>query len=557
MTYAAPLRDMTAALKAAGFDRLGAAFPDADAETAWAILEAAGDFASGVIAPLNRPGDQSGARYANGKVTAAPGFAEAYRQFAQGGWNSLSAEPGFGGQGLPKTLEIAVFEMIQAASLAFGLCPMLTQGAIEALATHGTQSQKDRFLPRLVSGEWTGTMNLTEPQAGSDLAALTTRAEPDGEGGWRLTGQKIFITWGDHDVADNIVHLVLARLPDAPEGSRGISLFVCPKRMLNTDGTAGAPNDVRPAGIEHKLGIHGSPTCVMAFEGARAELVGAPHQGLAAMFTMMNAARLQVGAQGVGIAERAWQKAEAFARERRQGRSAWTGEDNAPIHDHPDVRRMLMLMRSKILAARAICLSTAVAADLSRHAASEGERAAAKLREELLTPIAKAWSTDLGVEAASLGLQVHGGMGFIEETGAAQLYRDARILPIYEGTNGIQAIDLVGRKLTLGGGAALSALLADIRVTAVEEPRLAEGADALEQAATWLTARRGSPDALAGATGFLKLAGDVVGGWMLAKMAASDAAYAGAWRFYAEQVLATVPGQVAGVVQGVAVLELE
>ncbi|MDO8295002.1 MAG: acyl-CoA dehydrogenase [Caulobacter sp.] len=557
MTYRPPLRDMTAALKAAGFDRLGEAFPDADAETAWAVLEAAGEFAAGVIAPLNRQGDLTGARYANGRVTAAPGFADAYRQFAQGGWNSLSAEPEFGGQGLPRTLEIAVFEMIQAASLAFGLCPMLTQGAIEALAAHGTDSQKERFLPKLVSGEWTGTMNLTEPQAGSDLAALTTRAEPDGEGGWRLTGQKIFITWGDHDVADNIVHLVLARLPGAPEGSRGISLFVCPKRLLNADGSAGAPNDARPVGIEHKLGIHGSPTCVMAFEGARAELVGAEHQGLAAMFTMMNAARLQVGAQGVGIAERAYQQALAFSLERRQGRSAWTGETNAPIHDHPDVRRMLMLMRAKILAARAICLSTAVAADLSRHAAAEADRTAAKLREELLTPIAKAWSTDLGVEAASLGVQIHGGMGFIEETGAAQHYRDARILPIYEGTNGIQAIDLVGRKLTLGDGAALASLLADIREAAVDEPRLAAGVEALEEAATWLIARRGTPDALAGATAFLKLAGDVVGGWMLARMAHADAAYAGVWRFYAEQVLATVPGQVAGVVQGAAVLETE
>jgi len=557
MTYTAPLRDMTAALRAAGFDRLGEVFPDADAETAWAVLEAAGAFASGVIAPLNRRGDQTGASFANGAVTAAPGFADAYRQFAQGGWNSLSADPAFGGQGLPKTLEIAVFEMIQAASLAFGLCPLLTQGAIEALAAHGTDSQKARFLPRLVSGEWTGTMNLTEPQAGSDLAALTTRAEPDGEGGYRLTGQKIFITWGDHDVADNIVHLVLARLPGAPEGSRGISLFVCPKRLLNPDGTAGERNAVGPVSIEHKLGIHGSPTCVMAFEGAKAELVGVEHQGLAAMFTMMNAARLQVGVQGVGIAERAWQQALAFSRERRQGRSAWTGEANAPIHDHPDVRRMLMLMRAKILAARAICLSTAVAADLSRHAATEADRSAAKLREELLTPIAKGWSTDLGVEAANLGVQIHGGMGFIEETGAAQHYRDARILPIYEGTNGIQAIDLVGRKLTLGGGAALSSLLADIREAAAGEPRLAAGADALGEAATWLVERRGTPDALAGATAFLKLAGDVTGGWMLAKMAHADAAYASVWRFYAEQILATAPGQVAGVVQGAAVLEME
>ena len=557
MTYTAPLRDMTAALKAAGFDRLEAAFPEADAETAWAVLEAAGEFAAGVIAPLNRQGDLVGAKYANGKVTAAPGFADAYRQFVEGGWNSLSAEPEFGGQGLPKTLEIAVFEMIQAASLAFGLCPMLTQGAIEALAAHGTERQKRLLLPKLVSGEWTGTMNLTEPQAGSDLAALTTRAEPVGQGGYRLSGQKIFITWGDHDAAENIVHLVLARLPGAPEGSRGISLFACPKRLVDDEGRAGGLNDVRPVSIEHKLGIHGSPTCVMAFEGASAELVGVEHQGLAAMFTMMNAARLQVGAQGVGIAERAYKQALAFSLERKQGRSAWSGENNAVIHDHPDVRRMLMLMRAKILAARAICLSTAVSADLSRHAATEEARTAAKLREELLTPIAKAWSTDLGVEAASLGVQIHGGMGFIEETGAAQHYRDARILPIYEGTNGIQAIDLVGRKLTLGGGVALASLMADIRETAIGEPRLAEGVDALEDAADWLAVRRNTPDALAGATAFLKLAGDVVGGWMLAKIAHADAAYEQVWRFYAEQVLATAPGQVAGITQGAAVLEEE
>jgi alkylation response protein AidB-like acyl-CoA dehydrogenase len=557
MSYRPPLRDLAAALGAAGYDRLAAVFPDADSDTASAILEAAGDFAAGVIAPLNRQGDQQGTRYANGAVTAAPGFADAYRQFAAGGWNSLSAEPAFGGQGLPKTLEIGVFEMIQAASLAFGLCPLLTQGAIEALAAHGTDRQKALFLPKLVSGEWTGTMNLTEPQAGSDLAALTTRAEPDGEGGWRLTGQKIFITWGDHDAADNIVHLVLARLPDAPEGSRGISLFLAPKVMVGEDGALGRRNDVRPVSIEHKLGIHASPTCVMAFEGAKAELVGVEHQGLAAMFTMMNAARLQVGAQGVAIAERAYQQALDFARERKQGRSAWTGQANAPIYDHPDVRRTLLLMKAKIQAARAICLSTAVAADLSRHAASAEDREAAKLREELLTPIAKGWSTDVGVEAASLGLQVHGGMGFIEETGAAQHYRDARILPIYEGTNGIQAIDLIGRKLSMAGGAAMTALILEMRAEAVDAPRLSAGIDAVEQAAAWLMTKKGAPDALAGATSFLKLCGDVVGGWMLLKMAKADEACRPLWTFYAEQVLAAAPGLVPAVVQGVAALDVE
>jgi alkylation response protein AidB-like acyl-CoA dehydrogenase len=557
MTYRPPLRDLAAALGAADYDRLAAVFPDADADTAAAIFEAAGDFAAGVIAPLNRQGDQQGARYANGAVTAAPGFADAYRQFAAGGWNSLSAEPGFGGQGLPKTLEIGVFEMIQAASLAFGLCPLLTQGAIEALAAHGTDRQKALYLPRLVSGEWTGTMNLTEPQAGSDLAALTTRAEPDGEGGYRLTGQKIFITWGDHDVADNIVHLVLARLPDAPEGSRGISLFLAPKVMVGEDGALGHRNDVRPVSIEHKLGIHASPTCVMAFEGAKAELVGVENQGLAAMFTMMNAARLQVGAQGVAIAERAYQQALGFAKERRQGRSAWTGQANAPIYDHPDVRRTLLLIKARTQAARAICLSTAVAADLSRHAATPEDREAAKLREELLTPIAKGWSTDLGVEAASLGLQIHGGMGFMEETGAAQHYRDARILPIYEGTNGIQAIDLIGRKLSMAGGAAMTSLIEEMRADAGAAPRLSAGIAAMEQATAWLIGKTGAPDALAGATSFLKLCGDVIGGWMLLKMANADEAYRPLWTFYAEQVLAAAPGLVPAVTQGVAALEVE
>ncbi len=557
MTYRPPLRDLAAALQAAGYGGLAEAFPDADADTAAAILEAAGDFAAGVIAPLNRQGDLKGATYANGAVTAAPGFADAYRRFAEGGWNSLSADPAFGGQGLPKTLEIGVFEMIQAASLAFGLCPMLTQGAIEALTAHGTDRQKALYLPKLVSGEWTGTMNLTEPQAGSDLAALTTRAEPDGEGTYRLTGQKIFITWGDHDAADNIVHLVLARLPDAPAGSRGISLFLAPKVMVADDGALGHRNDVRPVSIEHKLGIHASPTCVMAFEGAKAELVGEENNGLAAMFTMMNAARLQVGTQGVAIAERAYQQALDFSKERRQGRSAWTGQNNAPIHDHPDVRRTLLLIRAKTQAARAVCLATAVAADLSRHAATPEAREAAKLREELLTPIAKAWSTDVGVEAASLGLQIHGGMGFIEETGAAQHYRDARILPIYEGTNGIQAIDLAGRKLSLAGGEAMRSLIEEIRAEAEGDDRLLAGVAAMEEATAWLTAHKGTPDALAGATTFLKLCGDVVGGWFLARMAKTDEAWAPLHRFYAEQVLAAVPGLVPAVVQGASALEVE
>jgi alkylation response protein AidB-like acyl-CoA dehydrogenase len=572
MTYRAPVRDIAFSLRhVAGFDRLAAAFPEADADTVDAVLEAAGTFAGEVLAPINRAGDLTPARLENGVVRTSPGFAAAYKAFAEAGWNSLAADPEHGGQGLPKTLEIAVFEMVHAANMAFGLCPMLTLGAIEALTHHGSDSQKAVYLPKLVSGEWTGTMNLTEPQAGSDLAALTTMATPDGQGAYTLSGQKIFITWGDHDVADNVCHLVLARTPDAPPGVKGISLFLAPKILVGDDGTLGEANALRVGSLEHKLGIHGSPTCVMLYEGARAQLVGELGKGLAHMFTMMNAARLQVGTQGVAIAERAYQQALAFSLERTQGRSAWTGAYPARLFDHPDIRRSLLLMKARIEAARGICLSTAVAADLSRHAASEDERAAAKLREELLTPIAKAWSTDIGVEVASMGVQVHGGMGFIEETGAAQHYRDARINPIYEGANGIQAIDLVGRKLMLGEGQAIGDLMDDMRdtVEAIEAAghpglasiglRLKTALDAAGGATAWLIERRARamPDALSGASAYLKLLGDVVGGWMLAKgaLAQPGGVRLALARIYAETVLATAPGQAAGVTMGGEVLE--
>jgi alkylation response protein AidB-like acyl-CoA dehydrogenase len=570
MSFKAPVRDIVFSLQAAaGYERLASAFPEADLDTAQAVLEAAGEFAADVLAPLNRSADQAGAVYENGRVTAPAGFVDAYKQYAAGGWNGLAASPDHGGQGLPKTLEVAVFDIFQAANLAFGIWPTLTLGAVEAIDHHGSERQKAIYLPKLVSGEWTGTMNLTEPQAGSDLAAVRTRAEPDGEGGYRLHGQKIFITWGDHEATDNIVHLVLARLPDAPEGVKGISLFLAPKVQVNDDGSLGALNALRPGGIEHKMGLHGSPTCVMLYEGAKAELIGQPHNGLAYMFTMMNAARLMVGVQGVGVAERAYQRALAFAQERRQGRSAWTGETSAPIFDHPDVRRMLMLAKAKLDAARAICFATAVASDLARASSDPAEKAAAAAREALLTPIAKGWSTDVGVEVASAGVQVHGGMGFIEETGAAQYYRDSRILPIYEGTNGIQAMDLAGRKLA-DGGAALADLLAEIRADANGlagelagvKGRLLTGADAVDDAARWLIERRGTPDALAGATAFLKLTGDLVGGWMLARTAAAALAGGGpddtAWRaskaalarLFAEQVLTGASGLAEAVKQG-------
>jgi alkylation response protein AidB-like acyl-CoA dehydrogenase len=567
MTFRAPVRDLAFALATVGHDALIArAFPDLDAATVQAVLEAAGEFADQALAPLNRIGDTQGARYANGKVTAAPGFADAYKAFVAGGWNSLSAEPEYGGQGLSKAMELAVFEMVHAANMAFGLCPMLTQGAIEALTLHGAERQKRLVLPKLVSGEWTGAMDLTEPQAGSDLSALTTRAEPDGAGGYRLTGQKIFITWGDHDAAENICHLVLARTPDAPPGVKGISLFLAPKRLVNDDGSAGAPNDLRAASIEHKLGIHGSPTCVMLFEGAKAELVGALNQGLPHMFVMMNAARLQVGVQGVAIAERAFQQALAFSQERRQGRAVWSADASAMLYDHPDVRRALMLMKARIEAARGICLLTGVLADVAK---LEGG-ADAKARQELLTPIAKAWSTDMGVDVASQALQMHGGMGFIEETGAAQHYRDARIAPIYEGTNGIQAIDLVGRKLRTADGAAMRALCADMAATAQEMTgdlaqigaRLTAAVAALERATDWQLANAGAPS-LAAATPYLKLCGDVIGGWMLARQAQAAAGADDPWlkskialaRLYAGQILTQTPGLADAVMDGAGDLE--
>ena len=567
--FTAPVRDLAFALDVAGLPALArASFPDLDAETLGAVLEEAGRFAGEVLAPLNRVGDRHGARFENGQVRSAPGFASALRAYGEGGWAGLSAAPEHGGQGLPKAVSLAVFEMIHAANMAFGLCPMLTEAAGEALAEHGTPRQQALYLSRMVAGEWTGAMNLTEPQAGSDLSLVRTTAEPDGDGGYRLTGQKIYITWGDHDAAENIVHLVLARLPGAPEGTKGISLFLAPKRLVGEDGALGLANALRPGGIEHKLGIHASPTCTMLFEGAKAELVGHENEGLAHMFVMMNAARLNVGMEGVGIAERAYQQALAFAHERRQGRSPWSAERTAPIFDQPDVRLTLMLMKARIEAARALCLDTAVAADTARTATDDAIQARARRREELLTPIAKAWSTDMGVEVASMGVQVHGGMGFVEETGAAQHYRDARIAPIYEGANGIQAMDLAGRKLSLEGGEALRELMADIRATlpaldadlAELAAPLAAGADALETTAAWLSERRGQADALAGATAFLALAGDVVGGWMHARSALHARGASGdpAWlagkaalaRLYARQVLATAPSRTAAITSG-------
>jgi alkylation response protein AidB-like acyl-CoA dehydrogenase len=534
MTYAAPVKDIRFALEhCAGLWSALDLSAELDPDTLAAILENAGAFAAETLAPLNRPADRAGVRLDGDAVIAAPGFKAAYAEFAAGGWLSLAADPAYGGQGLPCAVALAAFEPMHAANMSFGLCPMLTMGAIEALTQHGSHEQKRLYLEKLVSGAWAGTMNLTEPQAGSDLGVLRTKAEPSADGSFRLTGQKIFITWGEHDLAENIIHLVLARTPDAPAGSKGVSLFLAPKILPN-----GSRNALRCIGVEEKMGIHASPTCTMAFEGATAWLVGAENRGLAAMFTMMNSARLNVGLEGVAIAEAAYQKALAYAKERVQG--------GGPIIQHPDVRRMLIAMKSKTQAARAICYATGLAADCAKRIEDDEARAAAKAREDLLTPIAKAWSTDWGVEAASLGVQIHGGMGFVEEGGAAQFYRDARIAPIYEGTNGIQAVDLVGRKVQADGGAAMRALIAEARAEAQDEPRLAAAAAALAEATDFIVAadRR---DALAGADAYLKLAGDVAGGALFLRgvRAAADAEKAALYAHYAETVLSAAPAALA------------
>ena len=574
MSYNAPVSDIAFALtQLAGLGRLegNAAFEDYDSDLIDPILDEAGKLARDVLAPLNQTGDKAGAVLGKDGVKAAPGFAEAYAAFRDGGWMGLSAPTEWGGQGLPKVLGLAVMEMFHGANMAFALCPMLSFGAIEALLAHGTDAQKAKYLPKLVSAEWTGTMNLTEPQAGSDVGALKTKAIPNGDGSYAITGQKIYITWGDHDVAENIIHLVLARVPDAPEGSRGVSLFLVPKVMVGDDGSLGEQNAVKCIGLENKVGIHASPTCVMEYDGATGWLIGEENNGLACMFTMMNSARLNVGLEGVGVGEAAWQTAFQYAQDRKQGKVAGIA-GAAPILHHADVRRNLTTMRAKVMAARAICYACGVAADLAEVGETDDVRAAAKLREELLTPIAKAWSTDMGVEVASLGVQVHGGMGFMNDTLAAQLYRDARIAPIYEGTNGIQAIDLVGRKLAMADGEAMNAMLDEVDATAklareTNDPGLGQVADrlkaanvALREATVWMreTMQSDRDTALAGATAYLALAGDVIGGHFLTQGAIGARSIGGQTRgqmtalagFFAETSLASAPGAVASITQG-------
>ncbi len=534
--YTAPLKDMQFAIAAFSGLKSISSLPGHDgvnAELIEAVLTEAGKFAQGVLDPLNRVGDRQGAQWRDGIVSAPPGFASAYRQFTEGGWNGLGAAIDFGGQGLPHSISMPLQEMWNSANMAFCLCPMLTTGVQEALMHHASKALLDTYLPKLVSGEWTGTMNLTEPQAGSDLSAVRASAIPEGDH-YRIKGTKIFITWGEHDMAENIVHLLLARLPDAPEGVKGISLFVVPKFLVNADGTCGERNDIRCVSIESKLGIHGSPTCVLAYgdgPGAIGYLVGEPNRGLEYMFTMMNHARLGVGMSGIALAERAYQHALDYAKTRVQGRM--TGQKSGArvtIIHHPDVRRMLLTMRARIEAMRGMGYLAAGELDRAKRDPDPVARAAHQSRLDLLTPVVKAWNTEMAVEIASLGVQIHGGMGFIEETGAAQYLRDARITTIYEGTTGIQANDLAGRKVGLEKGASALALIAEIRATSAEfgetgevekrlQAALTAATDQLEAATCWVVDQYAAkPEAVAAvAVPYLKLFGCVTGGWIMAR----------------------------------------
>ena len=550
-------------------------FTHAEPEVVFSLLEECGRFMREVLAPLNVIGDRIGAkRNADATVTTVAGFAEAYRRYVEAGWGSVPFDPEYGGGGFPWVVAIAMQEMLTSANMGFSLCPLLTQGAIDAITHHGSPEQKATFLPKMITGEWTATMNLTESQAGSDVGALTTKAVPKEDGSWSISGQKIFITYGEHDMTEQIVHLVLARTPGAAPGTKGISCFIVPKYLVNPDGSLGRRNDATCVSIEHKAGIHASPTCVMNYGdngGATGWLLGEQHTGMATMFTMMNNARLSVGLEGLALAERAYQHALAYARERRQGRAVGAAPgSNSAIIEHPDVSRMLMTMRVHIEAMRALCYLNGASIDRARLGDS-----AAKERVELFTPITKGWCTDLGVELTSVGIQIHGGMGYVEDTGAAQFWRDSRIAPIYEGTNGIQAIDLATRKLSLRGGAAVADLIAEMRSVAAAaeaEPALAvvagplgDAIDAFAAAAGWLQARLQAGainDVLAGASPFLRMSGTVLGGWLLVRSAlaarveetAIADAKADSARFYATQVLPTAAGLGPAVTGGAAAL---
>lgn len=567
--FTPPTQDQLLAIRVnAGIEELAASetFAHAEPDLVEAIVEGVGQFAAGEFAPLNRVGDLEGARLENGVVRLPDGFAEAYQAYVEQGWNSIASSTDHGGQGLPFTLSCNVLENLGAANMAFNLLPMLSVGAIEALEHHGSDAQKATYLPDLVSGKWSGTMNLTEPAAGSDLGALRATAQPitDGEhaGKYKIAGQKIFITWGDHELAENIIHLVLARLPNAPEGSRGISLFIVPKYHVNADGSLGPRNDVRPVSLEHKLGINASPTCVMSYGDngdCIGELVGAENRGLMAMFTMMNNARINVGNQGAQIAERATQQATAFAAERVQSARAGS-PDKSPVAiiEHPDVRRMLLRMKSLTEGVRALLYYCAGQVDRG----TIGDEAAAN-RAEILVPLLKAWGTDIGVEVSGIGVQIHGGMGFVEETGAAQHWRDSRIAPIYEGTNGIQAADLVTRKLGLEGGEAMIALFEEIARDASGEAGLVALAQDCAHIARWMRDDASLDDRLAGSVPFCTMAAVAVTGWQLKRQA--DAVASGAApsleetkpvtaRFFLDRIVPEAVGQKAGAVAGAGLL---
>jgi alkylation response protein AidB-like acyl-CoA dehydrogenase len=584
MSYRAPVRDMLFVLEElAGLDGIGriSGFEEVTPDLVGHILEENAKFSEEVLAPLNWSGDQEGATLTDAGVASAKGFKEAYAKFVEGGWNALQFPPEYGGQGLPKVVAAPVMEMWKAANLSFSLCPLLTSGAIEALLLRGTDAQKQTYLPKMVQGTWTGTMNLTEPQAGSDLAQIKSRAVPEGDH-YRVFGQKIFITWGDHDMAENIVHLVLARTPDAPPGVKGISLFIVPKFLVNADGSPGARNDVRCIKLEEKLGIHASPTAVMIYgenDGAVGYLVGEENRGLEYMFIMMNAARFAVGMEGVALCDRAYQRAAAYAKERIQSREVGgSGSQPVAIIRHPDVRRMLMSMRSQAEATRALAYVVAAASDFSHHHSDENVRAQNHAFLDLMIPVVKGWSTEASIEVASTGVQIHGGMGYVEETGAAQHLRDARITTIYEGTTGIQANDLVGRKIAREKGVTAKAVAKTIRaldreLAEYEQPelkairaRLAAGVTAWEQCIDWIVATADTdPRAVfSGAVPFLKLTGIVCGGWQMARAAlaaqrrlakgegdkAFNAAKMTTARFFADHFLAQAEGIATTVVQG-------
>ncbi len=585
--YVAPLKDMQFVLdELVDMDSIRQ-LPECEeisTDLVEAILDEAGKFASGVLSPLNIVGDKEGVRWQPEGVTTATGWQDAYNQFVAGGWNAISCEPEYGGQGVPRVISTLVEEMWNSANVSFTLCPMLTRGAIESIELRGSDALKQAYLPKLISGEWTGTMNLTEPQAGSDLAAIRSRAVPKADGSYSVHGQKIFITYGEHDLAENIIHLVLARTPEAPEGVKGISLFVVPKFLVKADGSLGARNDVHCVSVEHKLGIHASPTCVMAFgdsEGATGYLVGEENRGIEYMFIMMNAARFSVGLEGVGLAERAYQRATAYARDRVQCPEAGVkGSGKVAIIRHPDVRRMLMLMKSQTEAMRALACVVGSAIDHAQRAPDSTIREQNQAFVDLMIPIVKGWSTENAINIASLGVQVHGGMGFIEETGAAQYLRDARITSIYEGTTGIQANDLIGRKIAREGGKTIGLVITRMREVlqqlqqSTAEPlaaiakALAAAIEALERAVAFIVASYGKDvrAALVGAVPFLQLFGTVSGGWLLAQGAlaaqrkleagSDDQAFLQAKivtaRFYADHVLSQAPGLAYTVVEGAA-----